>query len=94
MNRTLDQAAAVLGIGPRKLRGKLRDEGVINHAGELACRYRDKGHFYVDTRSRWNPSINTYTHYGVVMVTERGVAFLAALLNIPVTQKNNKEAAA
>lgn len=87
MNRTLEQAAAVLGIGPRKLRTQLRAIGILNPAGELACRYRDKGHLFTDTRSRWNPSINSYVHYGVVMTTERGLAWLAGKLNIQITNK-------
>ena len=92
MNRNLDQAAAVLGIGPRKLRLRLREQGILTPMSELACKYRDKGHLYVDTRSRWNPAIRRYSHYDVVMVTEKGLAWLAAQLGITVTQ-HNKDAA-
>lgn len=87
MNRTLDQVAAVLGVGPRKLRAALREQGLLNHAGELVSSERNRGRLFVDTRSRWNPAIGAYTHYGVVMATEAGVAWLASQLNIPVTQK-------
>ena len=93
MNRTLDQAAAVLGIKPRNLRQRLRQLGILNHAGELACKYIGQGHLFIDTRSRWNPSINTYSHYGVVMCTEPGIGWLAKKLGIQVTNMS-KEAAA
>ncbi len=89
MNRTLAQAAAVLGIGPRKLRARLREMGLLNHAGELISTERGKGRLYVDTRSRWNRSIGTWSHYGVVMVTEAGVGWLAEQLGIPVTRKEH-----
>lgn len=88
MNRTLDQAAAVLGIGPRKLRRRLREIGVIDHEGTLAPAYRDKGHLYVDTRQRWNASIGSWTSYGVVMSTERGIEWLAGQLGITITRKD------
>lgn len=88
MNRTLDQAAAVLGIGPRKLRARMRELGLLNHAGELISSKRGQGRLFVDTRSRWSPAINSYTHYGVVMATEAGVAWLAEQLSINVTKKD------
>ncbi|MDP3848601.1 MAG: hypothetical protein Q8R10_19455 [Pseudomonas sp.] len=91
MNRTLDEAAAVLGIKPRALRKQLRGLGVLTQLGELACKYRDKGHLYIDPRSRWNPSIRQYSHYAVVMSTEQGLGWLAQQLGINVT---NKDAAA
>lgn len=89
MNRTLDQAAAVLGIGPRKLRARMRELGLLNHAGELISSERGQGRLFVDTRSRWNPAINSYTHYGVVMATEAGIAWLAEQLEITVTRKDD-----
>lgn len=88
MNRTLDQAAAVLGIGPRKLRARMRELGLLNYAGELISTERGRGRLFVDTRSRWNPAINSYTHYGVVMATEVGIAWLAGQLDITVTKKD------
>lgn len=91
MNRTLTQAAAVLGLKPTALRQQLRDLGVLTQMGELACKYRDKGHLYIDTRSRWNQSIGKHSHYAVVMATEQGMAWLAQQLGINVT---NKDAAA
>ncbi|MCY1300378.1 hypothetical protein D9M70_499410 [compost metagenome] len=93
MNRTLDQAAAVLGQKPRAFRQRLRALGILTQMGELACKHRDKGFLFVDTRSRWNRNIRAYSHYGVVMVTEQGIGWLANQLGITVTQPN-KDAAA
>ena len=93
MNRTLDQAAAVLGIKPRTLRQQLRQRGVLKQTGELACQYIGKGHLFIDTRSRWNPNINAYTHYGVVMATEAGIGWLAKQFGIQVTNMSNGAAA-
>ncbi|MGH8433695.1 MAG: hypothetical protein ACRERX_04260 [Pseudomonas sp.] len=88
MNRTLDQAAAVLGLKPRALRRQLRQLGIITQLGELACQHRDKGQLYTDTRSRWNPNIRAFSHYGVVMVTEAGIRWMAKQLGITVTNKD------
>ncbi|WP_312374336.1 phage antirepressor KilAC domain-containing protein [Stutzerimonas nitrititolerans] len=88
MNRDLTQAAAVLGLGPRKLRRQLRERGILDHEGNLTSAYRDKGHLYVDTRQRWNPAIGNWTHYGVVMSTERGIEWLAKQLGITITRKD------
>ncbi|WP_312224313.1 phage antirepressor KilAC domain-containing protein [Stutzerimonas nitrititolerans] len=88
MNRDLTQAAAVLGLGPRKLRRQLRTLGILDHEGKLASAYRDKGHLYVDTRQRWNASISSWTSYGVVMSTERGIEWLAKQLGITITRKD------
>ena len=92
MNRTVSATAALLNIGPRKLFTRLRELKIINHQRELISSERQLGRFYTDTRSRWNPCTNGYAHYGVVMVTEAGVDWLAEQLNIPITSK--KDAAA
>jgi len=88
MNRNLDATAAVLGIGPRILRRRLRQLGILKQNGELACAHRDKGYLFVDTRSRWNASIGAYSHYPVVMSTEAGITWLAKQLDKTVTQKD------
>lgn len=87
MNRNLDATAAVFGMGPRILRRRLRELGILQQNGELACAHRDKGYLFVDTRQRWNPAIKTWSHYGVVMTTEAGIAWLAKQLDKTVTQK-------
>lgn len=85
MNRTLKQAAAVLGLSERALRRSLRDRRILLADGTLAAPYVDQGHLYMDPRARWNPTLGTYSHYAVVMVTERGIGWLADKLGITVT---------
>lgn len=94
MNRNLTQAAAVLGIKPRALRMQLRERGIITAAGTLAAPYVGQGNLYMDPRSRWNRTLNTYSHYAVLMATERGISWLAALLGITVTVTREQERAA
>lgn len=94
MNRDLTAAAAVLGTTRNKLRAHLRAQGVLNHKGELISSPRIEGRLFTDTRSRWNPSINCYSHYGVVMATEVGVGWLAEQMGISVTITQHKDAAA
>lgn len=91
MNRDLNQAAAVLGVRPRKLREQLRERGIIDQQGELASRYRDQGHLYTETRATHVKGLGRVKHYGVVMVTETGIAWLAKQLAVAIT---NKDAAA
>lgn len=93
MNRTLDATAALLGLKPRTFRKQLRELGILTQAGELASQHRDQGYLYADPRSRWNPNINTFSHYAVVMVQEPGVAWLAKKLGIAISTPQ-KEAAA
>jgi hypothetical protein len=93
MNRTLDETAAVLGLKPRKFRSQLRELRVLTQSGELASQHRDRGHLFSDPRSRWNDNIKGYSHYAVVMVTERGVEWLAKQLGIGI-KAQNKDAAA
>jgi phage antirepressor YoqD-like protein len=93
MNRTLDETAAVLGIKPRAFRLRLRELRILTEGGDLASHHRDKGFMFVDTRSRWNAALKKYAHYGVVMVKEDGVAWLAKQLEKPISRKD-KDAAA
>lgn len=84
MHRDLTATAALLGIGPRKLRLRLRELGILDKSGLVASAHRDRGYLFVETRSRWNGRIKSWTHYGVVMTTEKGVAWLAEQLGIAV----------
>lgn len=93
MNRTLDATAALLGLKPRAFRSRLRELGILTQNGELASKHRDQGYLYVDTRSRWNANINTFSYYAVVMVKEPGVIWLSKQLGITVTPAK-KDAAA
>ena len=84
MNRTLDATAALLGFKPRAFRSRLRELGILTQNCELASKHRDQGYLYVDTRSRWNVNINTFSYYAVVMVKEPGMNWLRKQLDITV----------
>lgn len=86
MHRDINQAAAVLGLKPGHLRKKLRELGVLNHMSELASKHREGPNFFVQTRQRWNKAINTYSYYGVVMITEQGIGWIAKQLAIKVVK--------
>lgn len=94
MNRTLDQAAAVLGLKPRAMRRQLRELGVILADGTLAAKYHGQGNLYMDPRARWNPRLRAYSHYAVLMATERGIDWLAMQLGVTITVTREQEHAA
>lgn len=93
MNRTVSQAAALFDMPSRSLFAKLRELKIINQQRELISSERQAGRFFTDARSRWNKSINSYTHYGVVMITEDGVQWLAKQLCITINCTKAKDAA-
>lgn len=93
MHRDINQAAALLSLKPHHLRKKLRDIGVLTQIGELHCRHRQGTNFFVQTRSRWNPSIQSYSHYGVVMITENGIAWVAQQMAIQIRKMPLKNVA-
>ena len=93
MNRTLDETAALLGLKPRKFRAQLRELRVLTQSGDLATRHRERGYLFSEPRSRWNDNIKGYSHYAVVMVTERGIEWLAKQLGIGI-KAQDKDAAA
>lgn len=93
MHRDINQTAALLGLKPSHLRKKLRDLGVLTQISELHCKHREGKHFFVQTRSRWNKSIMTYSHYGVVMITEDGIAWIAQQLAINIRKMPLKNVA-
>jgi hypothetical protein len=94
MNRNLKATAAVLGIRERELRAKLRELKLIANDGTLLKSDRIEGRVFLDTRSRWNPTLRMYQHYGVIMTTEAGVSWLAEKLGITVTTTRKKDSAA
>ncbi|MDT3720326.1 hypothetical protein [Pseudomonas oryzihabitans] len=85
MNRTLDQVAALLGLGPNILRRRMRELKILNQGNELIAAPQHEGRLFMDPRSRWCPTLRTYRHYAVVKVTERGVQWLAKQLNVEIT---------
>lgn len=94
MNRTIREAAHVLGIRERALRDHLRSTKALNKDGTLAAKHLGQGKLTMDTRSRWNAKLQKYSHYGVVMVTEAGIDWLAQHLGVTVTITKHKDAAA
>lgn len=91
MNRTIREAAAVLGLGERALRTRLRTEKVLNQDGTLAAQHIGKGHLFMDPRAHWNEKTGRYRHYSVVMVTEAGIDWLARRLGISITVTQHKD---
>lgn len=91
MNRTIREAAAVLGQGERALRDRLRADKVLNQDGTLAAQHIGKGHLFMDPRATWNKQTGRYRHYSVVMVTEAGIDWLAKRLGISITVTQHKD---
>lgn len=85
MSHDLNYAAAILNTGPHRLRKQLRTLGVLTAQGELAPAHRGGKLFAVDTRQRWSEHFRRYIHYGVIQVTDDGIAWLAKQLGIRIT---------
>lgn len=94
MNRTIREAAQVLGLRETALRAHLRSTKAVNNDGSLAAKHVGGGHLFMDARSRWIEQRKQYSHYAVLMVTEAGIAWLAAQLGVTVTITKHKDAAA
>lgn len=92
MNRTLDEAAALLGLRPRAFREQLKALKVLNRDGTLGARYVGTGKLYSQLRS-FQDRQQRPRHYAVVMVTEEGIAHLAKRLGIEI-KAQHKDAAA
>lgn len=93
MNRTLDETAAILGLKPRAFRNRLRELRILTEGGDLASQHRERGYLFSDPRSHWNPKIQQYRHYAVVLVKEQGVDWLAKQLNITINRQQKDSAA-
>lgn len=91
MNRTIRDAASVLGLGEHALRARLRADKVLNQDGTLAAQHIGKGHLFMDPRATWNKQTGRYRHYSVVMVTEAGIDWLAKRLGISITVTQHKD---
>ncbi|MDN6857249.1 phage antirepressor KilAC domain-containing protein [Pseudomonas sp. CAN2814] len=91
MNRTIREAAAVLGQGKRALRDRLKADKVLNRDGTVAAQHIGKGHLFMDLRATWNKTNGRYHHYSVVMITEDGIAWLAKRLGISITVTQHKD---
>lgn len=84
MHRNLAETATLLGMGKLKLRTRLKQLGVLTEDGSIEPKYRERGLLFADQRAYFHHGIQDWRHYSVVMVTERGVDFLARTLGIEV----------
>lgn len=94
MNRTIREAASVLGVRESDLRKHLQDTRVLNNDGTLAAKYIGRGHLFMDPRQRWNKQLRKYAHYAVLMITEGGIDWLAGRLGVSITTTRHKDDAA
>lgn len=97
MNRTVKEAAQVLGITEPALRKHLRASKALNRDGTLAARHYNGGKLFMDPRVTLlePPGRAPITkHYAVLMVTEAGIDWLAAQMGIEIKEIPQKESAA
>lgn len=94
MNRTLDQAAHVLGIRESVLRAWLRGNGHLNKDGSLAARHIGAGNLFMEPRVTQPKHLGHRKHYAVLMVTERGIDWLVQQMSIAIKEIPQKESAA
>lgn len=93
MNRTVKQAAHVLGIRESALRAWLREQGHLNKDGTLAARHVGGGKLFEDPRVTTPKHLGRRKHYAALKVTERGIDWLAKQLHIQIKEMPEKGAA-
>lgn len=94
MNRTVKEAAQVLGIAEGQLRAHLRSINALNRDGTLAARHIGAGKLFMDPRVTTPTRLGRRRHYAVLMVTEAGIDWLAKQLGIAITEVPAKDSAA
>lgn len=94
MNRTLNQAAQVLGIRENALRAWLRAQGHLNKDGTLAARHIGGGNLFMEPRVTQPKHLGHRKHYAVLKVTERGIDWLAKQMGIAIKEIPQKDTAA
>lgn len=94
MNRTLNQAAQVLAIRETELRAWLREKGHLNKDGTLAAKHVGGGNLFMEPRVTQPKQLGHRKHYAVLMVTERGIDWLAAQMGIEIKEIPQKDTAA
>lgn len=94
MNRTVREAAQVLGIAESQLRAHLRSINALNRDGTLAARHIGGGKLFMDPRVTTIKRIGIRKHYAPLMVTEAGIDWLAKQLGIAITELPAKDSAA
>lgn len=94
MNRTLTEAAQVLGVRPTAVRAFLREKGHLNKDGSLAARHINGGNLYMEARATQPKHLGYRKHYAVVKVTEQGIDWLAKQMGIEIKEVPQKDSAA
>ena len=94
MNRTVKQAAQVLGMRESILRAWLRSSGTLNCDGSLAARHIGGGNLFMEPRVTQPKHLGHRKHYAVLKVTERGIDWLAKKMGIEITEIPQKDTAA
>ena len=94
MNRTVKEAAQVLGIRDTALRAWLREKGHLNKDGSLAARHIGAGNLFMEPRVTQPKHLGYRKHYAVLKVTERGIDWLAQQMGIVITEVPQKDTAA
>lgn len=94
MNRTLNEAAQVLGISENALRAFLREKGHLNKDGTLAARHIGGGNLFMEPRATLPSHLGFRKHYAVLKVTEKGIDWLAKQMGIEIKEIPQKDTAA
>ncbi|EQM66093.1 phage antirepressor KilAC domain-containing protein [Pseudomonas tohonis] len=87
MNRTINQAAELLRQPPQQFRNRLKALGVLTKDSKLESRYEGSGYLFTRTKHYMNRGLGREVPYHVVMITERGIAYLAERLDIPYKEE-------
>lgn len=61
-------AAAIVGIGQKKMLQRLRDEGILNYLNLPTQEYRNIGYFKCQRAVRWDTITTYYTQKGVEFI--------------------------
>jgi hypothetical protein len=94
MNRTIREAAQVLGVSETRLRDHLRGTNAVNRDGSLAAKHIGGGKLFMDPRVTTPKHFGRPKHYAVLMVTEQGIDWLASQLGVAITNIPSKDSAA
>lgn len=94
MNRTVKEAAQVLGIRENALRAWLRTTGALNDDGTLAAKHIGGGKLFMEPRVTQPRHLGHRKHYAVLKVTEQGLDWVAKHMGIEIKEVPQKDSAA
>jgi phage antirepressor YoqD-like protein len=75
----LDDAARVIGAGPRALRHELRERGILDDKNIARRQWVQQGCFRVEARAYQLPGTRIQRHYAVTLVTGSGLSLLSEI---------------